>query len=100
MFRAPGRFVPVAGHPGSFRLITAFVLLVGLGAVGMALAFRAGVARAEKPGFVIDAGENKREGPAFARVLERWCRTGRITREEKDRLLGFLRSENPGALDI
>ncbi|MBK6880909.1 MAG: hypothetical protein IPP09_01865 [Elusimicrobia bacterium] len=81
-------------------MITAFVLLVCLGAVGMAVAFRAGVARAEKPGFVIDSGENRRDGPAVARALERWCRTGRITREEKDRLLGFLRSENPGALDI
>ena len=81
-------------------MITAFVLLAGAAAFGMAVAFRAGVARAEKPNFVIDTGENKRDGPAVARTLERWCRTGRITPQERDRLLGVLREENPAALDI
>lgn len=81
-------------------MITAFVLLVCVAALGMAAAFRAGVTRAEKPNFVIDTGDHKRDGPAVARALERWCRAGRIGPEERDRLLGLLRDENPAALDI
>jgi len=66
----------------------------------MAVAFRAGVARAEKPGFVIDTGARPADGAAVARALERWFRSGRLSAVERDRLLGLIKEENSAALDI
>lgn len=81
-------------------MITVFLVLIGLGFLGVAVAFRAGVARAEKPGFVVDTGARPTDGAVVARVLERWFRAGRLSAAERDRLLGLIKEENSAALDI
>lgn len=100
MFFRLGRPLAASGHPGPRRLITAFLFLVGLGFLGMAVAFRAGVSRAEKPRFVLDNGARPTDASAVSRTLERWHREGRLSPAERDRLLGLLNEENSAALDI